>query len=1127
MALIRRLNIVDFKEVVVEYPELNETSNQRDQALSLEIPINIYIDESITGQPGSIAQISDADRNVTLAYSSISGRNKVSNSGTLIGQSGEDQDSDGIPDLLDIDVDNDGGGIDSPEGDFVGVIKRTFLLAKVELWDCTDDGTMTPQQFYQQIIQNIATPGSIRITEFSRELDGWLVIGESKSSFYYERCITELNGKVFSGRLPVSKNYFDIADLWIRKNQNGTWNFVSGEGENPMEPVFQFDIMGDYTILSRLINTGFDWSFGPKLSSWSVPLQFKTIYQYFVKNNIVSDGIGPGSRSGLGVQMFPDLKRINYKLRPVNLHYANRLNAFKESGDYYSLNESDESIKPYWKNGFSYPLYDHVDTVYKYNDIPSIIKFDDGKKDRFGTPFFVIQNAFTLNNQTFVGTCIPAPNEDPVDYDKSDDADDSINPSEYRTRVTISDVLSRKVKLDGTNYIRGIVTSHFTFPLKSYTSADIDNLYAQFSMYPEGYNLGAMFLGQQKVDPYTFAKEMRNVVYIQDETAGMELLGTDFYSLSGLEYKGLSENIPLTGFKSVDVIGDPLTMNTPDIMVMSEEDELKYTESGIGPPERVAKLVNMGPSTIEFPEPTVISTKISINSKIPATSYWETDTGYVPYDRYHFKVGDFIEIYNLNILNRQYAARTCKIVNGEYRVIPNDVNDVNEYLEKNGYVKEVDISKLTRDDVASPQTRESNSPSVYSDWKTYDYKNENSIHRFENCLVKIKNVGFCTADSSIDSEPLSRKRTSKTLLISNDDGPFFDENNNEYYGFKFEPCSRFLIRDLSSGDYDKNFGGKKTYVYIPCSTEMGEHFLQIPGIPSRIKKNNTSADYLRWKNKKKSEGNFIDFEDTYEWPLTITGILRRSMVTDFSVTNGDFYEIWPRVYSDLGIITPKKQTKVSKTDQPPSGMVGPSINLDPKNIGGTGTNIPGGPRVINVGGGALPGTGSSSGRRPAGGGGASSTGTFRPTCFPRYTNILTPSGQVPIIDLNIGDFVTTFDNQGNLYERPITHKFIHDGLEKSDIYRYHLSNGKILDITENHPVLTKIGFIHIGNLKIGDSLIDVNDSSVSIISKEFLNNDIVYNIEVDEYNAYIAESIKVHNLTKKTPEIPIVEGGDV
>jgi hypothetical protein len=148
---------------------------------------------------------------------------------------------------------------------------------------------------------------------------------------------------------------------------------------------------------------------------------------------------------------------------------------------------------------------------------------------------------------------------------------------------------------------------------------------------------------------------------------------------------------------------------------------------------------------------------------------------------------------------------------------------------------------------------------------------------------------------------------------------------------------------------------------------------------------------------------------------------------------------------------------------------------------------------------------------------AGSSGPLSETCFPAYTNVLTVNGNKKISEISIGDDVLSFDDKnGNVLPKKVTHKFIHDGNQKSDIYRYTLSNGTLLDITKNHSVFTENGvFKQIGELNIGDKLVDVNDNLISIISCEFLKNDVVYNIEVEDFHTYFAENIKVHNALKE------------
>jgi hypothetical protein len=154
--------------------------------------------------------------------------------------------------------------------------------------------------------------------------------------------------------------------------------------------------------------------------------------------------------------------------------------------------------------------------------------------------------------------------------------------------------------------------------------------------------------------------------------------------------------------------------------------------------------------------------------------------------------------------------------------------------------------------------------------------------------------------------------------------------------------------------------------------------------------------------------------------------------------------------------------------------------------------------------------------RPDTGPNQGGTGPGVRTCFPSYVKILTPNGYMEISGMNIGDKITAFDENGNLVESIVTHKFIHDGEEMSEVFEYELSNGNKLHITDNHPVLVPSGeFLQIGWLNIGDSVVGENNEEIQIISKKFVEKTIVYNLEVEKYHTYIAEGIRVHNLTNK------------
>ena len=138
-------------------------------------------------------------------------------------------------------------------------------------------------------------------------------------------------------------------------------------------------------------------------------------------------------------------------------------------------------------------------------------------------------------------------------------------------------------------------------------------------------------------------------------------------------------------------------------------------------------------------------------------------------------------------------------------------------------------------------------------------------------------------------------------------------------------------------------------------------------------------------------------------------------------------------------------------------------------------------------------------------------------CFSSDTEVMTPNGSKKISEIVIGDEVIAFDEAGNLKESYVTNTFHHHS-EKYELYRYHLNNGVYVDVTKNHPVLSKNGdFVEIGSLSIGDSLVSHDNVNPTITNIEFLGDHFVYNISVDKYSTYIANGIRVHNKTVAPP----------
>ena len=1044
MSVVRRINIVDFKEVEVEIPIAPNGTLRRFSDYEVIDPSKSLQALSL----GIIPNLSDKPIRKEFSTWGYDDWGFRINGKEILPDDTQDSNRDGIPDYLSLDITND-GVIDGQDGfgsqDFVGVIKRTFLLAKIRYVDYSDL-YKTVNQVYDDASKGIIP------NYFESTLNGWLVIGESKPSFYYEQCGTSYGSDFYFGRIPVSINYFDLDDIWIDENNDGSWNLVSGEGVNPLEQVGRFNVNDVNPVMSR---NGFDWNFGPDLQNMTNPLQIKFIQQYipFVVNDF-------------GQPLFPNLignttnlATIKTKISPVNLHVASRFDIINNR---QPMNQTGFSDRPF--NSLYYELFP---------EIPERIEFRDGAKKRWGTPRHAIQRGFVLKGTKYTGKCIPVPDE--VE-------DNAPVTGQKRTLVTIQDVLSGKVKMDGTNYIKGVVTAHFTFPIISATLQDIADIYyayydqsklgvklpySEFSLYDEKFYVS---------DSLTFAREMRSVIYIQDETAGMELLGTDFYSTEGLEYQTAPGQFVVEGrvFSGIRGLFDK---------VKSIDDALaKSSDEYLFPPE--LRTTSIASFNVEgAPAGSQYQT---LSGYIPIKEYWETDTGFLP-SRYHIKVGDFVEVYNLNVLRRTYAPRSCKIVNNEYKVIPNDTEDVMKFFEDNGYIKEVSIEKLYSDAISGL-----NSPRGKS-WFDYDYSDENSIHKTEHCLIRVKNVAFANTSRDLEGQSLLTKNNPVSPYRNDQNPSVFPGKTTatkfDDYGYRFEPGRKYVIFDATPPVPRFNITGRsRIFLYNAASTEMSKYLLNIPG---RNTPDLLSSEYKKWLSEKRkfdpSGSKYVD----YKWPLDIVGIQKFAFQHD--TMRHYSYMIMPRSMADFGITSNNYDALRGLRD-------------DPDITSGGGTPPPPPPP-------------------PGGGSGGSSSGGSKATCFQKGTNVLTPDGYVSIEEIKVGDLVVTFDENLNLYERPVTRTYLHDKNESSDIYRYTFENGVSLNVTENHPFLTEnMKFVHIGDLSIGDSVMTKEKTPVRIVLKEFIKNEAVYNIEVSEFNAFIVENICVHNLTKNAPKLnPIVD----
>ena len=130
-------------------------------------------------------------------------------------------------------------------------------------------------------------------------------------------------------------------------------------------------------------------------------------------------------------------------------------------------------------------------------------------------------------------------------------------------------------------------------------------------------------------------------------------------------------------------------------------------------------------------------------------------------------------------------------------------------------------------------------------------------------------------------------------------------------------------------------------------------------------------------------------------------------------------------------------------------------------------------------------------------------------CFLGHTPVSTPSGVRRIDELQAGDLVLSFDDEGGLHEAKILKVHEHEG---ERVIRYTLWGGQHLDATPNHWVLNQFNaFVEIDSLGPDDCLVDGNDHLRPIVSKTEIGTGTVYNLTVEGHHTFIANNIRVHN----------------
>jgi hypothetical protein len=143
-------------------------------------------------------------------------------------------------------------------------------------------------------------------------------------------------------------------------------------------------------------------------------------------------------------------------------------------------------------------------------------------------------------------------------------------------------------------------------------------------------------------------------------------------------------------------------------------------------------------------------------------------------------------------------------------------------------------------------------------------------------------------------------------------------------------------------------------------------------------------------------------------------------------------------------------------------------------------------------------------------------GTRRGTCFPGNSKVFTPNGKVNIDSINIGEYIYTYDMNGNKKASNVVMKTFHTMDEFNTVFMYKLDNGLVLNATSNHSVLTningKIEFERLDRLSIGSILYNEYLSESKIIDILEIGNFDVYHVVPEDGRIICIDGILVDTM---------------
>lgn len=134
-------------------------------------------------------------------------------------------------------------------------------------------------------------------------------------------------------------------------------------------------------------------------------------------------------------------------------------------------------------------------------------------------------------------------------------------------------------------------------------------------------------------------------------------------------------------------------------------------------------------------------------------------------------------------------------------------------------------------------------------------------------------------------------------------------------------------------------------------------------------------------------------------------------------------------------------------------------------------------------------------------------------CFVAGTPVVAESGDVPIEQINVGDFVWAWDEaSGDVALKRVVETYVNETEELTHVF----VDGEEIIATPSHPFYcpTK-GWTDASHLRAGDILVLVNGEYVVVekVQHELLERPVkVYNFQVEDYHTYyVASGVLVHN----------------